>query len=379
MKILFFIDVLAAGGRERRLTELIKKITLNANFELELALMSREISYKEVLDYNLPIHYLIRTTKKDLSIFRLLYKLCRKIEPDVIHCWGSMTAIYSVPVCKLLNIKLVNGMIIDAPERQNIFNKDWFRAKLTFPFSDIILGNSRAGLVAYSAPIKKSFFIHNGFNFERTNNILKAEIIRDQLNINTRFVIGMVANNSKYKDYKSFFIAAQILLGKRKDITFIAIGEKTDSELSRLHIDKKHVDFFRLLGVASGVESFINAMDICILSTFTEGISNSILEYMALAKPVIATSGGGTDEIVVDQKTGFLVSRSNPEALAEKIEVLLNNNKLRAEMGLAGKERILKYFTIENMVDDYYNLLEKIHLRTDDRKFFYSKKKLGIY
>ena len=72
-----------------------------------------------------------------------------------------------------------------------------------------------------------------------------------------------------------------------------------------------------MLGIRSGIESLISAMDICVLSTFTEGISNSILEYMALEKPVIATAGGGTNEIVIDNKTGFLIKQSNPEELAE--------------------------------------------------------------
>ena len=55
-------------------------------------------------------------------------------------------------------------------------------------------------------------------------------------------------------------------------------------------------------------------MDICLLSTFTEGISNSIMEYMALGKPVIATDGGGTKEIVDDGETGFLIGQSDPGA-----------------------------------------------------------------
>ena len=97
-------------------------------------------------------------------------------------------------------------------------------------------------------------------------------------------------------------------------------------------------------------------MDICVLSTFTEGISNSILEYMALGKPVIATSGGGTNEIVADLKTGFLIGTSNPEELAEKIELLLDNVKLREGMGLAGKEWIVKYFSIDLMINKYINL-----------------------
>lgn len=367
MKILFFIDNLSAGGMERRLTELMKGLMLKAHIEFELILLSREISYKEVLELNIPIHYILRKTKKDFSIFWKLFKVIKNSEPDILHCWGSMTAVYSAPICKLLNIKFVNGLITDAPEKQNIFNQNWFRAKLTFPFSDIIIGNSKAGLIAYNAPDKKSFFVHNGFNYKRLDNIIDREIIRNRLDVKTPYIIGMVANYSVNKDYKTFFTAAQILLGKRNDITFIAIGENTDSVISHSHISKHNIDHFKLLGSIDSVESYVNIMDICVLSTFTEGISNSILEYMSLGKPVIATSGGGTNEIVIDQETGFLVSRSKPEELAEKMSVLLDDKNLRSKMGVKGKEQVNGFFTIESMVDNYCALYNKTYLLGRDK------------
>ena len=360
MKILFFIDCLTSGGKERRLTELMKALKLRGDIEFELAVMSNEIHYREVFDLDINIHYLIRSTKKDLSVFYKFYKICKKYNPDIVHCWDSMTAIYSIFPCKLLNIKLVNGMVVDAPSKQNIFNKHWFRAKLTFPFSNIIIGNSKAGLAAYNVPKKKSFFIYNGFNFERTINIIKSDFIREQLSINTKYVIGMVASFSKYKDYKTYFNTAQLLLRQRTDIIFLAIGSDTDSILSKNLIDNKYIEHFRLLGKKSGIESFINAMDICVLATFTEGISNSILEYMALGKPVIATAGGGTNEIVEDTKTGYLIGLSNPNELAEKIEILLNDTELRNKMGLAGQERIKEIFSISCMADKFISFYEMI-------------------
>ena len=356
LKILFFIDCLTSGGKERRLIELMKVLKLHSDIEFEIVVMSHDIHYQEVFDLNIKIHYLIRTSKKDLSVFGKFYKICKDFKPEIVHCWDTMTAIYSVYACKLLHIKFVNGIISNAPEKQNIFNKYWFRAKLTFPFSNIIIGNSKAGLAAYNAPKNKSFCIYNGFNFDRTNNIINSDIIREQLNINKKYVIGMVASFSKNKDYKTYFNAAQLLLSQRNDIIFLAIGKNTDSILSKNLIENKYIGNFRLLGKNSGIESFINVMDICVLSTFTEGISNSILEYMALGKPVIATSGGGTNEIIKNEESGFLISPSNPKELAEKIEKLLNNADLRMNMGQVGKEIIINNFSIDKMVNKYIDI-----------------------
>lgn len=362
MRILYFIDSFPAGGKERRLLELMKGLKKLPGMELELVIMSQDVHYKEVYDLNIKIHFVIRKTKKDLSVFFKFYRICRNFKPDIIHCWDSMTAVYLVPVSKLLHIKLVNGMVVDTPAKRNIRNKNWLRAKLTFPFSNIVIGNSRAGLDAYGASKRKGICIYNGFSFNRTENLQGKDHIRNELGIRTKFVIGMVASFSVYKDYKTYYGAAEILIKRRKDITFLAIGDHTDSDESKKSISDEFKEYFRLLGRRSGIESFVSVMDVCVLSTFTEGISNSILEYMALGKPVVATDGGGTKEIVEDGKTGFLVNPQQPNELAEKIELLLNSEKLRGEMGQAGKQRVEDQFLLSRMIDKYivtYNKLIK--------------------
>jgi glycosyltransferase involved in cell wall biosynthesis len=339
----------------------MKALKLEPGVEFELATMSFDIRYKEVFDLGIKIHYLIRERRKDLNVFRRFYELCDNYKPDIIHSWDSMTAVYITPVCKLLRIRSVNGMVMDSPLRKNIiFQPWWLRARLTFPFSDIIIGNSKAGLKAYNAPKKKSKVIYNGFNFERTEGLIPKETILKQLDIKTKYIVGMVATFSEFKDYATYFNAAQILLNKRNDITFLAIGEKTDSDISKRNIDEKYMDHFKLLGSKSGVESYVNVMDIGVLSTFTEGISNSILEYMALGKPVLATSGGGTNEILEDRETGFLVSQSNPMELAAKIETLLNDYQLGVRMGNKGKERVKNVFSLDRMANEYLSVYRNL-------------------
>lgn len=362
MKILFVIDILGSGGKERRLTELLKALRLRKEVDFELVVMSETIYYTEVLDLGINIHKIIRKTKKDFAVFGKFYRLIRNYRPDIVHCWEGMTAIYAAPVCALLPCKFVNGMVTNSPLRRNILNSHWLRARLTFPLSQVIVSNSKAGLSAYRAPAGRSTVIRNGFNFERVNNLAGQDVIRKELNITTEFIVGMVASFWKQKDYPTYYRAAQLLLEKRRDVTFLAIGPNTDSEESARLIDGKNTGNFRLLGKMSGIESYINVMDICVLSTFTEGLSNSVLEYMALGKPVIATKGGGTGEIVKDNETGFLINPSNPEELTNKIELLLNDQRLRIRMGSAGKERIKSEFSIDQMVGEYIGLYAKLTL-----------------
>lgn len=360
MRILFFIDTFSAGGKERRLMELMKGLKERPEINFELVIMSSHIHFIEVFDLGIKIHQLVRKTKRDTSIFKKIYQICKNYKPDFIHCWDSMSAIYLIPTLKLLHIKLVNGMVTDAPEKTGLFNKYWLRAQLTFPFSKAIIGNSQAGLSAYNAPAKKSICIRNGFNFKRTKTLDSSDEIRTRLGITTTYVVGMVASYSIYKDYETYFAASQLLLQKRKDITFLALGIDTDSDQAKNHIEQQYLDNFKLLGKRSGIESYINCMDVCVLATFTEGISNAILEYMALRKPVIATEGGGTNEIVEDKITGFLIQPRNAAALAEKMEFLLDDEALRHSMGEAGQQRIHSHFSIEKMVDDFVIAYKKI-------------------
>ncbi len=358
MKILFFIDSLEAGGKERRLVELIKGLSSTNDIKFQVVVMNRQIDYNEIFSLGINIFYLERSTKKDISIFQKFYKICKEFNPDIVHCWDSMTAFYSIPACKLLKIKLINGMIVDYPLKRNILNKHWIRAKFTFAFSNAITGNSEAGLRAYNAPKKKSFIIHNGYNFNRNKQLLDQRLVRESLHIESKYIVAMVATFSRFKDYKTYFTAAEILLKKRQDITFLAIGNQTDSLASTSLIASQNRNYFRLLGKKSGVESLVNAIDIGVLATFTEGISNSIMEYMALGKPVVATSGGGTRELLEDRETGFLIKTSDAEEMANKIDLLLNSPELCHRMGAKGQERIRNFFSIDSMVSKYISLYE---------------------
>lgn len=359
MKLLFFVDSLRTGGKERRVVELIKGLNSCPKVEAEVVLMDTEIHYKEILSLDIPITFLLRKSKKDISIFKKFYNHCKRSKPDIIHSWDGMTAIYSAPTAKLLKCGLVNGLITNASPK-NWQQKEYLFAKFSFAFSHCIVANSKAGLVAYGVDQGKGVVIHNGYNFERQKSAISVIELKQSLNIKKKFVVGMVASNSKKKDYETFIKAARMVLEKRNDVIFVAIGSETDNgEYNYLIRDKEGDILF--LGRKSDVESYVNMMDICVLSTFHEGISNAIMEYMAASKPVVATDGGGTRELVIDGETGYLIPSLNPQVLAEKILKLLSNSHLRSTMGKAGKERIIDQFSIERMVGSYLQLYNKLY------------------
>ena len=165
MKIVFFIESLRSGGKERQLVELIKGLKHYPDIECELALTRTEIHYKDIFSTGIKIHYIVRKyIKKDPRLFILFYKICKKYRPDIIHVWGNMVAIYALMAKTLLEIPMINFQIQNATKK---VNKEILSHKLTFPFSDIIIANSKAGLKAYNAPERNSRVIYNGFDFNR--------------------------------------------------------------------------------------------------------------------------------------------------------------------------------------------------------------------
>ena len=360
MKILFFIESLRSGGKERRLIELLKGLSKYKDIRCELAIMSYEIHYMAIHNLDVKIHYLIRKWKKDPNILLKLYRLCKGFKPDIIHSWGFMTSVYSVLIAKLLRIQFINAMITLAPPKLKLFSKIWFRSKLTFPFSDVILSNSYAGLKSFNTPKNKSFCIHNGFDFSRIENLEDKKTVKVKFYIKTNIVIGMVATFRDEKDYDTYIKTANTLLQRRHDVTFLAIGDGITLEKCKRIVKPEFKNKIKFLGKQNDVESLINVFDIGVLSTYTEGISNAVMEYMALGKPVIATNGGGTNEIVLDRETGFLVKPESVEELTSKIEYLLENEKVAIIMGSKGRKRIKQEFSLEKMTKSFVDLYKRL-------------------
>jgi len=373
MKILFIIDSLGPCGKERQLVELLKGLEYNHNVTTKVVLLTDFIHYKEVLNLNCEIFVIERKGEKKLSIYRKLYKLARDFKPDIIHSWERMCTIYALPVAKLVNAKFIDGSIQNATPNPKKFCKRWFLEKLTFPFSDVIVSNTEAGLKAYQVPRKKGYYVHNGYDLSRLENLPSEEDIRKKFKISTPFVVGMVGRFDKRKDYESFIKCALQILQNREDVTFVAIGDGTNArgditrstfELCKDMVPSEFQEKIIFTGLQTNVEAIINVFSIGVLLTnlkvHGEGVSNSIMEYSALGKPVIATRGGGTPEIIQEGINGFLIPNNDIEQLIEKMEVLFNDKHLASSMGKSGKEIVKNEFNLQVMTNNFMHLYEKI-------------------
>ena len=368
MKILYFIGNLPSGGKERRLIELMSGLKNKTDYEILLVLAFNQIDY--VYFYKLGVNYVSIDKKpksKSIKVFFQLHKIVKEYKPDIIHTWGSMQSFYMAPVAFVNKIPLINSQITDAPPHIKKLSFKNFVNKVNFDLSTINLANSYAGLKAYGVEnSNKSRVIHNGFNFTRIANLTKPQIIREKFGIKTKYVVAMVATFSEKKDYKTYIESAISILSKRKDVTFLCVGAGDDKPYKKM-VSNEFKTFIKFLGRQENVEAIMNICDIGVLMsnpvTHGEGISNAIMEFMAIGKPVIASINGGNEEIVKNNETGFIINPKNSIELTEKIINLLDNKSLRIKMSINSKERIENEFSINKMLNKFVKLYETVAIK----------------
>lgn len=364
MKIMMVINGIKKGGRERRMLELVKDLSISRGFEVCLVSLSDVLEYNYVVD--LPIRFEIITKKsdKDFTLIFKLRKIMKSFDPDVIHSWDVMSSGYLTAANVFLNKAIVNGVIYDAAPDSKYYDRNAFKVRLYSHLSKATVANSQAGLKTYKTPANKSFCIYNGVDLKRFENLKPAEKVEEEIlggRKGNRFIGTMVASFNKWKDHRTMIEAAVKLCRKHANFVMIFIGEGPERKaMESLVPDDLRNTRILFTGNRDDVESVLGITDVGILITPCEGISNSIIEYMASARPVIASIGGGTGELVNDGENGFLVEQKNVAMIVERVELLMNDPELREKMGVKGREWIRKNFEIGRMSQNYIDLYEKI-------------------
>jgi len=365
LKILYIIDNLARGGKERQLVELVK--SLSQQHQIELVVFSEEVHYKEILTTNITFHYLKKADRKGLAASKKIIAICKKFKPDLIHAWDHLSAVSAIPATFIYSIKLIDSIRYAAEKKG--FHKNWYITDLAFSFSKMVIANSNAGLKAHGKTINKKFrVIYNGFDFGRLNISEAKESIKKELGIKTKFTAGMVANFLTSKDYATVISAGIKLLNSRNDLSFVFVGDGPTRAGLENEIPEELKPFFIFTGKRNDVEKIVSTFNIGILLSNTnghaEGISNALTELMVQSVPVIATNAGGNPELIDNNVSGFLINPFSEEELIKKLGLLLDNEELRIKMGASAKQSISDKFGLTRMVNEYLNAYNELtHLK----------------
>jgi glycosyltransferase involved in cell wall biosynthesis len=190
-------------------------------------------------------------------------------------------------------------------------------------------------------------------------DVAKVEEIRKRFKGNP--LIGTLAALTEQKDIPNLIRAAKLVKRELPNAKFVVFGEgKKREELQKL-IEKEGLkEDFTLFGFVSEVANYTKALDLFVLPSKNEGLGSSILIAMALKVPVVATRVGGTEEAVIDGKTGILVPPKKPEALAQGILSLVKSDRLRRELSENAFLLVKEKFSVESMVNSYLKVYREV-------------------
>ncbi len=165
--------------------------------------------------------------------------------------------------------------------------------------------------------------------------------------------VGMVANLRPVKGPDVFVRAAAIVSRSHPDVRFQIAGTGDEAAARRLAHECGIEDRLELLGHVHDIPAFLSRLDVAVLTSHSEGLSNALLEYMAAGRPIVATAVGGNVELIEDNVNGLLVPPNDPAAVAQAIDRLLGDPTLAARLSAAAANRAQKCCGVEALARNH--------------------------
>lgn len=364
MKIVHIIPSLSGGGKERRLVQLAKGLQQETNVSQHIFIIKPIIDYREIYNYT---EITILNNKSKMALLYSLYTAIKKEKPTIVHDWTGVPIILIALSCLkyCFKYKFIEGFIADGNPLTSLQNR--IACQIAFKFANAIISNSHAGLIAKHAVLPKARVIYNGFDYKRVQTISPQSIteLRQSLNLKDNiYLITMIARLEPAKDWNTFLRVAKQIQTTRNDIYFLAVGKGSCLEKLKHKCSQLKLHNTKFLGFRNDVEQIIAASQLTLLFSneklHAEGISNSIMESMAIGVPVIASEGGGTSEIISNDIDGFIIEPNNDLKASQIIIKLLDNANLYHNISQAAKEKIKKKFLLTNMIAQYVQLYKSI-------------------
>ena len=238
--------------------------------------------------------------------------------------------------------------------------------RLTARITDKIITLTEQGIREHVerriAPREKFTSIHSGVELSRYTEPRPDPVIaRKQLGLSPDWpVVGSVGRFGPVKGYDTFLEAAALLRARQPKVQFLLVGEGGEEvRLKRLAEQLRIEDRILFLGWQHDIPEILSALDLFVLPSRNEGMSRTLVQAMAMGKPIVATRVGGVPEVLGEGEAGLLVPPDDPVQLSQAIELLLTDGELARKLGEGGKRRAPAY-SAERMVAEIESLYETL-------------------
>lgn len=208
---------------------------------------------------------------------------------------------------------------------------------------------------------QKMDVVRSCIDLDRLDNAVISDV-RAEFSIGKDIIIiGNIAHMADHKGQIYLIRAANIIKNKYQNIKFIIVGD--GGLRSRLELEAHKLglnDILIFTGFRKDVISFLAAFDIFAFPSHLEGLGTSLLDAMAMRKPIVSTTAGGIPEAVKNGINGILVPPKDPESFAKALLSLIENRALRLKYGNAGRTLVEEKFTVDKMVEGTISFYKKI-------------------
>lgn len=360
--VLQLIGSFNEGGSERQAVGLTRLLVRDGAMNVFAATLNREgplleqvekLGFDSIPEFKLTSFY-------DLNFISQVRKFARYLKEnkiDIIHTHDFYTNVFGMIAAKLAGTRVRIASKRETGGMRSALQKK--AEKFAFRLADAVVVNSEAVktyLTGENISQGKINVIYNGLDLDRlrTSATDRGEIC-ESLGLSAdgaiRF-ITLVANlRHEVKNQPMFLRAAAKVLQKYPNAHFVLAGEGDLREsLENLASELNIAANVHFIGRCDTLAELLSITFAGVLTSFAEGFSNSIIEYMAVGKPVIATNVGGAGEAIVHGETGYLVESDDDEAMAMRLIELLGDESKATQMGAAGKLRAEETFSVSTQL-----------------------------
>jgi glycosyltransferase involved in cell wall biosynthesis len=297
-----------------------------------------------------------------------LMKLIRLIKSrniDIIHAHEFMMNVYGATAGKISGVPMIG----------TVHCKLYFPEKRTRILSYKLAVALCSRMILVSEDLRKFFVdtlklrnekklmtIYNGVDSDKYSGGTGHKDIRRELGILQESVVSCtVGSLFKVKGLEIMLEAAKLVLLRFPNFRLLIAGDGDQMAILKSKAEELRIsDSIHFLGFRDDIPEILRVSDFYVCSSFSEGLSLSILEAMTAGKPVVATTVGGNPELVSDCDNGFLAPSADPQGLAEKMMMLIDNPGLRETMSRRSMQIARDKFSLKQMVENYQELYEEL-------------------
>lgn len=347
------------GGLENGVANIINGLS-DAPFEHVVIALTEATDFANRLQGGVDVHSIGKKPGKDFGAYVRLFRLLRQLGPDIVHTrnFGTMDCAFVAFLARVpIRIHGEHGWDVFDPDGTNPKYRFMRRFLQRFVQQIVTVSQDLEQWLIDVVGLSQNKIRHicNGVNTERFRPANGSKPATESGDV----VIGSVTRFSAIKDPLNL-VEAFIDTRRGADSTklvMIGDGDLLGKARQRL-LDEGLQGASWLPGSREDIPEQLRNMDVFVLGSFREGISNTVLEAMASGLPVIASDTGGNRELVRDGVNGVLVPPGDAKSLSNAILAYVQDADLRARHGSASRDRVMSRFSIGRMIDEYRSLYE---------------------